>query len=265
MARHPRAGGAAAVVRLDHVRRGRLDPRHHGRGHRADRHRDHAAADGAPHRGQPLGRRAAQHHRRATPAPASATCCCCAATRPATRRASGSRTRRGCTYADELVRLVRRDRRLLRRRGGVPGEAPALAGLRAPTSDYFVRKCAAAPSSRSPRCSSDWEDYVRLRDGSRRAGCDVPIVPGVMPVTNVDQIERMAQLSGAAFPPQARRPASSGRRRPRGGARDRRRVATEMSERLLAEGAPGHPLHHPQPLDRHPRGVAEPRRGRHSC
>jgi methylenetetrahydrofolate reductase (NADPH) len=45
------------------------------------------------------------------------------------------------------------------------------------------------------------DDYFRLRDRLAGHGCTAPIIPGIMPVTNVSQIERMAQLSGAAFPP----------------------------------------------------------------
>ncbi|NPB31566.1 5,10-methylenetetrahydrofolate reductase, partial [Shigella sonnei] len=44
------------------------------------------------------------------------------------------------------------------------------------------------------------EDYLRMRDRVAARGCDVPIVAGVMPVTNVRQIERIVQLSGQAFP-----------------------------------------------------------------
>jgi len=43
-------------------------------------------------------------------------------------------------------------------------------------------------------------DYQRLVDRARVHGCTMPIVPGLMPVTNVTQIERFAALSGAAFP-----------------------------------------------------------------
>nr|MDT0667226.1 methylenetetrahydrofolate reductase [Micromonospora sp. DSM 115978] len=83
------------------------------------------------------------------------------------------------------------------------------------------------------------DDYFRLVDRVRRLGSDAPIIPGIMPVTNVAQIERMAQLSGAAFPaPLAERlhdvaddPATV---RAIGV-----EVATELSERLLAGGAPG--------------------------
>lgn len=43
-------------------------------------------------------------------------------------------------------------------------------------------------------------DYFDLVERSRAAGVEIPIIPGVMPVTNVGQIERFAQLSGAEFP-----------------------------------------------------------------
>jgi methylenetetrahydrofolate reductase (NADPH) len=46
----------------------------------------------------------------------------------------------------------------------------------------------------------DVDDYVRMVDDLAALGCDKPIVPGVMPVTNVRQIERFAEMSGAAFP-----------------------------------------------------------------
>ncbi len=44
------------------------------------------------------------------------------------------------------------------------------------------------------------EDYERLVETSAAHGCTMPIVPGIMPVTNVAQIERFAALSGAQFP-----------------------------------------------------------------
>lgn len=44
------------------------------------------------------------------------------------------------------------------------------------------------------------EDYERLVARAAVHGCTMPIVPGLMPVTNVAQIERFAALSGAEFP-----------------------------------------------------------------
>jgi len=44
------------------------------------------------------------------------------------------------------------------------------------------------------------EDYVALVDRARAAGATMPIIPGLMPLTNITQIERFAVLSGTAFP-----------------------------------------------------------------
>ena len=65
----------------------------------------------------------------------------------------------------------------------------------------------------------DLDDYVRLVDDLAALGVHKPVLPGIMPVTNVAQIERFAKMSGAAFPAVAGRPA------PRGGRRPRRRCA----------------------------------------
>lgn len=83
------------------------------------------------------------------------------------------------------------------------------------------------------------EDYERLVEMSARAGCSMPIVPGIMPLTNVSQIERFAALSGTAFPTDlADRFATV--------ADDAAsveamgvEVAAEMCQRLLDAGAPG--------------------------
>ena len=83
------------------------------------------------------------------------------------------------------------------------------------------------------------EDYLRLRDLAAAAGCTMPIVPGIMPVTNVAQIERFAMMSGAAFPDELAQ-----RFRAVDGDNDAVaelgvEVATQMCETLLESGAPG--------------------------
>jgi methylenetetrahydrofolate reductase (NADPH) len=70
-------------------------------------------------------------------------------------------------------------------------------------------------------------------------GCDVPIIPGLMPVTNVTQIEKFAQLSGAAFPADLAARLHAVADDPAAVRAIGVEVATELSLRLLAEGAPG--------------------------
>jgi methylenetetrahydrofolate reductase (NADPH) len=82
------------------------------------------------------------------------------------------------------------------------------------------------------------DDYRRLVDDLRRLGVDRPVVPGIMPVTNVAQVERFAALSGAAFPAdlaeQLQAAADPAEVRRIGVA-----AATELCQALLDAGAPG--------------------------
>jgi methylenetetrahydrofolate reductase (NADPH) len=106
-----------------------------------------------------------------------------------------------------------------------------------------VAKCRAGADFAITQMFFRVEDYLRLRDRVSGRGCAVPILAGVMPVTNVRQITRIVQLSGQAFPPDllARFEALDGDR-PEDKAAVRElgvQVATELCSRLLAEGVPG--------------------------
>jgi methylenetetrahydrofolate reductase (NADPH) len=82
-----------------------------------------------------------------------------------------------------------------------------------------------------------------MRDRVAGRGCDVPVIAGVMPVTNARQIARIVQLSGQAFPDElAARFAELDGDTPEARAAVRAygvEVATAMCRRLLDEGVPG--------------------------
>lgn len=44
------------------------------------------------------------------------------------------------------------------------------------------------------------DDFFRFRDACQRLGISVPIVPGILPVTNLAQIKRITSLCGARLP-----------------------------------------------------------------
>ncbi|MFZ4583913.1 MAG: methylenetetrahydrofolate reductase [Acidimicrobiia bacterium] len=85
------------------------------------------------------------------------------------------------------------------------------------------------------------DDYTRFVDEMRARDVDTPIVPGIMPVLNLGAVQRMAAMSGAAFP--AELEAELLDAEGRGGAEEVRQLgiakATELCSALLDAGAPG--------------------------
>jgi len=45
------------------------------------------------------------------------------------------------------------------------------------------------------------EDHLRMVEELAALGIDTPVLPGIMPVTNLGQIKRFSELTGATFPP----------------------------------------------------------------
>ena len=84
----------------------------------------------------------------------------------------------------------------------------------------------------------DIDHYLSLVNDLADLGVTKPVIPGIMPVTNIAQVERMAELSGAAFPDWLRARLESGTT-----PEDVRRIgvaaATELCAQLLESGAPG--------------------------
>lgn len=66
--------------------------------------------------------------------------------------------------------------------------------------DYLKRKIDAGAARAITQYFFDPEIYLKFRDRASKAGIDVPIVPGIMPVTNFANVQRFSKLCGASVP-----------------------------------------------------------------
>jgi methylenetetrahydrofolate reductase (NADPH) len=85
----------------------------------------------------------------------------------------------------------------------------------------------------------DNDDYRRYVERLRAAGLDVPVLPGIVPIASIGQIERMTTLCGASVPAQLRRELEARQDDPRAVAELGVAYATAQAAELLADGAPG--------------------------
>ena len=113
--------------------------------------------------------------------------------------AEWEQTEGGLAHADELVRLVRSLGDFCVGVAAFPEGHPESASLDEDARILLAKQEAGAEFAVT-QLFFRAEDYVGLVDRARAVGCTMPIIPGLMPLTNISQIDRFAVLSGTAFP-----------------------------------------------------------------
>jgi methylenetetrahydrofolate reductase (NADH) len=132
--------------------------------------------------------------------------------------------------AAELVTLVREETGL------------CVVGACYPESDeldYVRAKVDAGVSVLITQLFFDTADYFRFVERLRGAGIDIPVLPGIIPITRVGQLQRMVSLCGARIPPALERELGLRADDPQAVADFGIAYATAQCAALLAGGAPG--------------------------
>ena len=140
-------------------------------------------------------------------------------------------------HASDLVELVRASGPFCVAVAAHPAghpDAPDLAADR----HHLARKLASADLAIT-QFFFGVEEYLRLVDDLRALGVDRPVVPGVMPVTSVRTLDRMAALSGVPVPAELARRVDAARDDPDEVYRIGVEVATKLCGELLDAGVPG--------------------------
>jgi methylenetetrahydrofolate reductase (NADPH) len=144
----------------------------------------------------------------------------------------------GLNHATDLVELIRPLGSFTIGVAAFPDVHPS-----APDLDHdvevLVRKADAGASFAITQMVFDAETYLRLRDRVAERRPDLPISPGLMPVTNFKQVARMSQLMGTPLPPSVVSRLETVADDPAATREAGVQIATELAQRMLAEGAPG--------------------------
>ena len=82
-------------------------------------------------------------------------------------------------------------------------------------------------------------DYFALVDRARAIGVDIPIIPGIMPILNLNSMSRMIELSGREMPPEVTARIEPLADTPAELRAEGIRISTELCRDLLDGGAPG--------------------------
>ncbi len=151
-------------------------------------------------------------------------------------RAPWTPTAGGPTHARELVSLA--SGRFCVGVAAFPGGHPGASSVEQDTQVLVAKQRAGAEFAITDMLFRA-DDWAELADRAAAAGADLPILPGIMPILNLRQVTRMAELSGREVPAEVRARVERWADDPVALRAEGIAMAAELCEELLDRGAPG--------------------------
>ena len=147
-------------------------------------------------------------------------------------------TEGGFAHASDLVAMVSRNYRFCIGGACYPEKHPEAASLEEDLQN-LKRKVDAGAEFLITQLFFDNDRYFAFVERARSVGIRVPVLPGIMPLTNFEQIRRFTALCGATIPPKLLAELEARRDEPKAVEELGVAYATLQCTDLLRRGAPG--------------------------
>jgi methylenetetrahydrofolate reductase (NADPH) len=145
----------------------------------------------------------------------------------------------GFNHADELVQLADEFGGFTIGVAAFPDGHPASKGEFEKDVDVLIRKEELGATFATTQFFFEAKRYTRLVEALAARGSKLVIIPGILPVTNVKLLHRMAELGGTPIPPQIAEAFAAVENDPQAVRELGVEIATSLCKELLAAGAPG--------------------------
>jgi methylenetetrahydrofolate reductase (NADPH) len=145
----------------------------------------------------------------------------------------------GFNHADDLVQLADEFGGFTIGVAAFPDGHPASGGEFEKDIDVLIRKEQLGATFATTQFFFEAERYTRLVEALADRGSQLVIIPGILPVTNVKLLHRMAELGGTPIPSQIAQAFANVENDPQAVRELGVEIATSLCQELLGAGAPG--------------------------
>lgn len=148
-------------------------------------------------------------------------------------------TENGLTHADELVELARDCGGFTIGVAAFPDGHPSSGGDLDKNIDVLIRKEELGATFATTQFFFDVKAYVNLVERLAKRGSSLTVIPGILPVTNVKLLHRMAELGGTPIPSRMAKAFADIESNSQAVRDLGVEIATKLCQELIEAGAPG--------------------------